>query len=148
MLPLRETKMDKISDSDGVPAERLSSSSDNQVSKVQDNPHLEEDKKIEARNDPAPVRSAVNAGAGESETGSAPAATIKKRTWRKPKDKPKRPLSSYNLFFRKSLPFERPEPLSHISHRNFSRTTPQNTSVNVSFRVWPEKLLLKRSFKV
>ena len=42
----------------------------------------------------------VLSGGGGMGTDSL-SASLKKRTWKKPKDKPKRPLSSYNLFFRK-----------------------------------------------
>ncbi|KAG7354134.1 HMG high mobility group box-containing protein [Nitzschia inconspicua] len=35
----------------------------------------------------------------EVDGGEDTGASMKKRTWRKPKDKPKRPLSSYNIYF-------------------------------------------------
>jgi hypothetical protein len=48
----------------------------------------------------API-SQVNEPAPAPEPAPGAEKTAKKRTWKKPKDKPKRPLSGYNIFFRK-----------------------------------------------
>jgi hypothetical protein len=126
MLPLRETKMDKIPQSSEHASPTIRTDTSPLSARLSDNVHLvnTEIRSKEMEDDPdeavGNTKETVTDDPGEAEQTLGAGISIKKRTWKKPKDKPKRPLSSYNIYFRKCTTIDSPElDCSNVtSHRN------------------------------